>query len=111
MLPAVLYLVRCLELALLLLCKLDCPNVVQTKHSVVFIIVACCALPGALPGTCTVVAVQTGLSKRRSDEALGGFYSVTSVLCGEMRVRAHAHTHTYTHTYTHRERMQVRAGF
>ena len=53
-------------------------------------IVACCALRrvyvrrdccllcstwcGALPGTCTVVAVQTGLSKRRLDEALGGFY-------------------------------------
>jgi len=36
LLPAVLYLVRCLELALLLLCKLDCPNVVQTRHSVVF---------------------------------------------------------------------------
>jgi hypothetical protein len=43
-------------------------------------IVACCALPGALPGTFTAFAVQTGLSKRRSDEALGGFFSVTCVL-------------------------------
>jgi len=43
-------------------------------------IVACCALPGALPGTCTVIAVQIGLSKRCSDEALGGFFSVTCVL-------------------------------